>query len=142
MFYFQTNAAGKLSAIATEVPHGEHGKWETRHNIVTLSHAERIAAEATELTGDLYVGIDNGPSVWPRYDLIKAPKVGDKVSYAFNGDYYPDGEIVSVTPGSLRQVKTSTGHTYYRRKQTGNWKQTGGTWSLVPGHINERNPEF
>ena len=91
--------------------------------------------------GDHYLAVDGGEWISPRYDVVVAPKIGEEVSYAFNGDYYPDGTIVSMSE-SFKRVVTSTGNVYYRRKLTGTWKMTGGTWGMVHGHINERNPSF
>lgn len=142
MFYFKMNDADQVVAVAEKITNGEHAQWISRHKIADMLHANRIAREASQLDGRLFTAVDSGPNVWPRFDVVQAPKVGDKVSYGFNGDYYPDGEIVHVTAGTLRQVKTSTGNTYYRRKQTGSWVQKGGTWSMVQGHIDERNPSF
>lgn len=143
MLYFRLNTDGKVVQVAHDrIPEGENrAMWIARHEMVDLDYAKRIAAEATELTGTLHVGIDNGSNVWPRFDVAVAPAVGDKVSQGFNGDYYPDGVIVHVTPGTLRQVKTDTGSTYFRHKESGCWRKDG-TWSLVPGHRNERNPHF
>ena len=81
------------------------------------------------------------PSQYPRFDVVYAPQVGDKVSYAFNGDSYPDGVVTKVS-ASLRRIETSTGSVYYRRKSTGTWKKQGGTWWLVHGWHNDRNPHF
>ena len=97
---------------------------------------------ACEAAGQGEMGVDQGKWVSPRYRVVRAPQIGDKVSYAFHGDYYPDGEIVHITKGTMRIIKTSTGRKYYRRKNSSQWKQTGGTWSLVFGHINRWNREF
>ena len=83
---------------------------------------------------------DAGPHRSPRFSIVTPPAVGDKVSYAFNGDSYPDGEVVRVSK-SLRVVTTSTGSKFYRRRESGAWVQNG-TWSLVRGHVSERNPHF
>lgn len=111
-----------------------------RNDFGSIQVAEKVAAEATEMTGNRYIAIDAGSNVSPRYDVIEAPKVGDEVSYAFNGDYYPDGEIVQVSD-SLRRVVTSTGGVYWRKRQTGAWKKDK-TWTMVRGHIDRRNPHF
>jgi len=95
-------------------------------------------AEAALQPGQIVA--DNGPNVWPRFTVIDPPKVGDKVSYGFNGDYYPDGKIVAVGK-NYRTVTTSTGNKYWRRKESGSWL-LNRTWSLVPGHHDERNPHF
>lgn len=116
--------------------------WLSRWDFKTLSYADRIAEAATKHSGKLYIAIDSGPCVSPRFDVVEAPAVGDPVSYAFNGDSYPDGHITHVTPGTLRVVKTDTGSVYYRRRNSGNWRKKGGTWSMIEGHHNERNPSF
>ena len=143
--------AGKVVAVTTESPYtgtpalktfpgieydSVKGAWDFK----SFAEVEALAAELTSLTGKTYLPSDAGPSVSPRYDVFQPPAVGDKVSYAFNGDYYPDGEIVRVTP-SLRVI-TSTGSKYNRRKLTAGWVKVGGTWSLVQGHIDRRNQEF
>lgn len=114
--------------------------WIGRHDIVSLDHAKKLAAAAYALTGKLHMGIDNGECVWPRYDVIEAPVIGDEVSYAFNGDYYPCGTITKIS-ASMRRVETSTGTVFYRRKLSGRWVYNG-TWSMVHGHISKLNPSF
>lgn len=101
---------------------------------------QALADHVTKITGIKHIAIDDGPNVSPCYDIIKPPMVGDKVSYAFDGDYYPDGVIVRVT--AKYTVTTSTGNTYRRKKLTDGWFRPGGTWCLVSGHINERNLSF
>lgn len=129
------------------------GGWTSRVDFETLEFAELIAREATDnarrasISGNyqLYIAIDSGPGVSPRYDVIAAPMVGDQVSRGFNGDYYPAGRITHVTP-SLRVITTKeesgARYKFYRRGQTGRWVQAGGTWSLVPGVHNERDPHI
>ena len=102
--------------------------------------AEKYAKQISELTGKPYTAIDSGPGVSPRYDVGSIPQIGDKVSYSFNGDSYPDGVIVAIT--DKLQVTTSEGHKYRRRGLTGTWLRTGGTWSLIQGHHYEQNPHF
>lgn len=113
---------------------------ETRHDWKTMERAEEVAACFYALTGDVWVATDAGPGVWPRYDVAKAPRVGDVASRTFNGDYYPCGTVASVSE-SLRVVRTTSGHTFYRRGRSGAWV-SGGTWGLVAGHHDERNPSF
>jgi len=105
------------------------GNYETREEAEDIIEAfpGRIIADA-------------GPHRSPRFSIVTPPAVGDKVSYAFNGDSYPDGEVVRVSK-SLRVVTTSTGSKFYRRRESGAWVQNG-TWSLVRGHVSERNPHF
>jgi hypothetical protein len=110
-------------------------------NFYEMTEAQEAATTLTQETGKLHIATDEGEWVSPRYSVIEAPAVGDEVSYAFNGDYYPCGRIVKVST-SLRVIKTDTGATFYRRRQSATWKKEGGTWSLVRGHRSEKNPSF
>lgn len=114
--------------------------WETRNDWKTFAAAQKRAAEL----GAKYTATDSGEHVSPRYDVIAVPQVGDPVSYSFNGDTYPDGKIISVSHPDkhYRIVKTDTGSVYYRRGLRGAWVKRGGTWSMVSGHRNQRNPSF
>lgn len=107
-----------------------------------MSAAITMANWATRDLGELFLAVDRGSSVHPRYDVIRAPKVGEKVSYGFNGDYYPDGVITKVGGTDCSRVYTDTGSVYNRRRKTGSWIKRGGTWCMVMGHIDERNPSF
>lgn len=111
-----------------------------RNDITSMAHAEEIAADATALTGKLHVAADKGNGCYPRFDVIEAPRVGEKVSRCFNGDYYPAGTIVRVS-ASLKRVTTDTGVTFNRVRQSASWR-SNGTWYMTPGHKDERNPHF
>jgi hypothetical protein len=72
--------------------------------------------------------------------VAKLPQVGEKVSEAFNGDSYPRGEIVKVSPTG-KKVTTSTGHVFYRdSKRPGRW--ASGGFSMIKGHVEKQNPHF
>ena len=116
--------------------HGKLSGW----NIRKEAHAQYIAESATKETGDLYIATDAGEHCSPQYDVIKAPQVGDEVSYCFNGDSYPCGVITSISK-TLKKVTTSDGEEFYRRKNTGAWLYNK-YWSMVPGHVHRLNPEF
>jgi hypothetical protein len=115
--------------------------WKSRWDWPDLATVLSLAKYLTAMTGNTWLGIDNSASTSPRYDLMLAPKVGDPVSYGFNGDYTPDGHIVRITPGH-KTITTSTGKTYRRRGLRSSWLQPGGTWGMVKGHVSERNPHF
>ena len=136
----QSNTFGVLVEITEERYDYTDLSWVTRNDMKTLAQAEDTAAQASALTGKHYVATET-PACLPRFDVVAVPCVGDPVSYSFNGDTYPDGVITSVTT-SGKIVRTDTGSAYYRRAKTGAWVKTGGTWSLVSGHRNERNPHF
>lgn len=142
MLFLKLDAKGEVVEVSDNAKNCVRPEWQSRWDWKSLEQVQKLAASATKSTGKLHIGIDNGPCISPRYDVVQAPAVGDPVSYGFNGDYYPDGNIVHITEGTLRIIKTDTGSTYYRRKQSGSWKKEGGTWSLVAGHIDERNPHF
>ena len=108
--------------------------WHTK----PFSHVEQLAEQATKFYGTQYIAtIESGS---PKHDITRVPKVGDEVSYAFNGDCYPCGKIVHVT--DKLTVVTDEGKRFRRYKQTGCWRVEGGTWSLVHGHHYTQNPHF
>ena len=141
-FYRDTN---DNSLHASTNPVGTN--YTTRHDFGSFADAQAVADELNGFPslniapfGDKYIAIDCGRCVSPRYDVVEKPAKGDKVSYAFNGDYYPCGEITSISK-TLKRIKTTTGATFYRVRQTGSWKMNK-TWSLVAGHHDKRNPSF
>ena len=116
---------------------------ENRNDWKSLEAAQEVATALTAKYDALYIATDAGGHVSPRYDVIEAPKVGDAVSYEFNGDSYPCGHITAISD-SLRRIVATEGTTqrvFWRRKQTGAWIN-GGTWSLRPGHTYKQNPSF
>lgn len=160
MLYFKITEDLKVAEISDKFPdemrvHNPEGWWRRfdgsrvagwacRTDFDTMLMAQAIAAAASEKAGKLYMASDSGPSVSPRYDVVEAPAVGDDCSRGFNGDYYPVGKIVAITPGSMRIVTVDGPRgklRFYRRGERAAWVQAGGTWSLVPGVRNEWNPE-
>lgn len=111
--------------------------WETRNDWRTFEAAKEVAAAL----GPDYIATDAGQWVSPRYDITDVPKVGAKVSYEFNGDSYPCGEIASVSKFPHRLITTTEGQKFYRVRETGCWRYNK-TWSLRPGHVSKQNPEF
>lgn len=149
MLYFKLNSdktvaevAANLAKLPTEwASTSDDGSgWMTRHDIESVEHAAEIAESAKKVTGKTYLPIDSGKGVWPRFDVIEAPEVGEPVSYGFNGDYYPCGHIKSIS-ANFRLIVTTAGQKFYRRRQSANWVH-GKIWSLVNGHRSEMNPSF
>ena len=149
MLHFKVNAKQEIVEVTAEYPSqgsthrsasADGSGWMTRHDFKSLDHATEIAESAQKATGKTYLPIDKGNGAWPRFDVIEAPSVGDEVSYAFNGDYYPCGTIKSIS-ASFRLITTTEGQKFYRRRESGCWKYRG-VWSLVDGHRNELNPSF
>lgn len=156
MLYFHVNQRLEVTAITDMMPavlrdgtdptqwarHPSNpGRgWVNRNDFDNMMFAQAVADAATVFSGRKHIATDSGEWVSPRYDVIEAPAVGDEVSKAFNGDYYPQGTIVKISD-SMRVIETSTGLKFYRRKQSGAWINRG-TWSLVPGHHTEWNPHF
>lgn len=127
----------------TGVAEADGFSWINRNDLKTMAAAQALAEACNHdggHEGGMLVATDSGPGVSPRYDVIRLPTVGDEVSYSFNSDSYPDGKVVSISK-SLRVVRTDKGSAYYRRGLSGAWVKDG-TWSLVHGHINKRNPSF
>jgi hypothetical protein len=130
-------ASSGMSAVPAEL--WRDGRAVCRTDIKTFAQAEAIAEAATALRGTRFLATDS-PGTYPQFDVIEAPVVGDACSYGFNGDYYPDGVVAKITP-DYRIVTSSTGRRYFRRKLRGAWLHKG-TWSLVAGRVDRRNPEF
>jgi hypothetical protein len=83
-------------------------------------------------------------------------KVGQDVSYGFNGDWYHAGVVEKFSP-SGKYMHTSRGDKFVKvvrllRVQDGDrWSDRhcevfqslrGGTWSVCPGIHEEQNPHF
>jgi hypothetical protein len=128
------DSQGKL--LVAEVAPSYDPENENRNDWKTFEAADEVASKL----GPDYIATDAGPGVYPRYDVVRLPKVGDEVSYAFNGDSYPCGKITHVGK-SKRVVRTDGGRVFYRRKMTGSWVSEG-MWFLVHGHVSTRNPSF
>ena len=76
------------------------------------------------------------------YSTTQTFRVGDKVSKGFNGDCYPEGVIVKITPSGI--IATDTGEIFRPYKHNGammGWKSQR-TWWLVSGHHHKQNPSF
>ncbi|WXB48017.1 hypothetical protein WCWAEYFT_CDS0315 [Vibrio phage VB_VaC_TDDLMA] len=108
-----------------------------RNKFKTLESAQKVCEQFGE---DTYMVVDKGEYILPRFDVIEKPRVGDKVSYAFNGDSTPCGEIKSISK-SLKVITTTDGQKFYRKGLSGTWKYNK-TWSLISGHQEERNPHI
>lgn len=111
--------------------------WMNRNDFKSFAEVQEIAEKLTARFGVVYLPATHGTR---QFDVIKAPAVGDKVSKYFNGDAYPEGEIVRIT--GKWQVTTSTGVKFRRQQETGSWKEVNGSFYMIGGHINERNPHF
>lgn len=163
MLYFKIDAANEVVAVAEKVERltsedwaiyytGDRmeiankrpqGGWLCRNDIPIWLAAEELAESASKLTGEKYLATDAGEYTSPRFDVIKAPKVGDDVSKGFNGDFYPMGKITKISDDFKRiTVEGPRGKAvFYRRADTGTWKYKR-MWSLVMGVHSEWNPEF
>lgn len=147
LYVMVTRSEGKVvnAAPATELQVREgRGTVGRKHGIGIESrndwHTFEAAKEVAAALGPDYIATDAGEWVSPRYDVIELPKVGAPVSYAFNGDSYPCGEIASISK-SLKLIVTTEGQKFYRVRETGCWKYNR-TWSLQSGHVYKQNPEF
>lgn len=130
--HYTVDENGKVTKI------GEGNRWTSFR---TIEVAQEVCDAMNSLkTGNIYMVVDHGEHVRPRYDIVRKFKIGDAVSYAFNGDCYPDGTIKSVSQ-SGRRIVTTGGGVYYRRRQTGSWIKDG-TWTLIEGHYYKQNPSF
>lgn len=116
------------------------GTIQNRNDWKSFDRVTEIAAQLTAATGRIFLPTDDGEYVSPRYDVVDAPAINDEVSYAFNGDSYPDGVIVKIN-ANHRFIWTSNGNKYIRKGLTSRWVRNN-TWTLVSGHHFEQNPHF
>ena len=114
--------------------------WISARDFESKIDADAMAQYLTAMKGAPYLGCDAGSGHYPRYTVVAAPRLGDEVSYGFNGDYYPCGKITRITKGW--RVTTDGGKTFNRYKETGGWRMVGGTWWMVDGVVDERNPHI
>lgn len=113
--------------------------WASRHDWTSKEQVDNLALDLTERFDKVFIGVDNGGSISPRFDIIEAPKVGDMVSMGFNGDCYPVGVITAIS--ASMKVITAGDKRFYRRKESGVWKFSK-TWSMIKGEHNDRNPHI
>lgn len=143
MIYVGLNAKLEVEAV-TEKLEETHTRtdliWQSRWEWPTKAIVDYLADQITEYADELFIGIDNGASVSPRFDIIRAPKVGDEVSMGFNGDYYPQGKIKAIS-ASLKVITLDNGKRFYRRHETARWVYKK-TWTLIQGVKDERNPHL
>lgn len=130
-----------------ELPHSKIGPG-------LLYTADEVAAHLNH-GGQDYLPVDHGSNRAPRYEVVRAWKVGDPVSKTFNGDSYPVGYIVQVSAGKqyrvvAQQDKAQAGHetpegartVFYRRGNTSLWLETQPSgFHLILGHVSETNWE-
>ena len=82
-------------------------------------------------------------------------KVGDEVSYGFNGDWYYAGRVARITKKFLttdqgqkfslvvRTLWTKIAEHEYADVPTEVFRSVnGGTWALTKGRVEEQNPHF
>lgn len=163
MIYVHTDPATGLSRaiLAGSDEHRDpdiYRKAESRWDWNSYERAVEVAAKLNadaEAVGALdeqghvatYIAVDQGSGCSPRYDVIAGWYVGEKVSKGFNGDYYPVGTIVKMSADQrIITVQSDNPEVplrkFWRRKLTSCWLLTGGTWRLVSGVHNDKNPSF
>lgn len=114
--------------------------WISSRDLKSMEDAVQISAELESFTNRRYLPVDAGAGVYPRFRVIQAPKIGDKVSRSFNGDTYPCGEIIRITPSW--QIRTSSGVKFLRYRETGGWREACGSFFMIYGDLYEQNPHF
>lgn len=93
----------------------------------------------------------NSSALMP-YQVHTMPKVGDYVSTAFNGDYYPEGTITKISPTGAK-ITTSNGKVFQRSRKVDHdpdgrkfnraqWMETDSPFYMIHGYHDEKNPSF
>jgi hypothetical protein len=111
------------------------GNWDWS----SYEEAVDAAAQLTE-RGTKWLAVDEGSHTSPRYGVFEAYKIGDLVSYCFNGDCHPCGTIIRITP--TLTVVTSEGKRFRRVGSSSTWLMENGSWALTKGVHTDRNPSF
>lgn len=117
------------------------------HGINTMDDANKLAdlCNADKVNSRTWIATDAGEWVSPRYDVMHIPSIGDDVSYAFNGDYYPCGKVTKITTAPYRKIEATDKNgkvcVFWRQRQSGCWKYNK-TWNLIAGVHKKLNPEF
>ena len=123
----------------SEMLRAEMAQFISFHDCRDAQTGEAVVAQLNEEAGfEKYAVSERGG--YPKYSIFELPQVGDPISYGFNGDYYPCGEIKSIS-ATKKLIVSTTGAKFYRRNNSASWVKNG-TWSMVAGHIDERNPHF
>lgn len=95
----------------------------------SYDQVETVAKLANQFVGsDAFMAIDGGHGTWPRYDVIKKPKIGDIVQ-SYDTQYKDEGNIVSISP-TLTTVKTSSGKTFNRIRMSSLWRSKDGKFMV------------
>lgn len=116
-------------------------RMDRKNRFKTMTEAQDRAELLTNQTGEHHVAYESNYSI-NRFIAQRLPQVGDDASMGFNGDYYPCGKIVRISP-TYNRITTSNGVAFTRVGPC-SWVRGGkrGTFSLIQGVINRRNPEF
>lgn len=126
--------------VYTGLPLKNATGWMSSRDFFSFEDAQTMSSYLTAMTGTMWLAADEGRGVYPRFRIVEAPKVGDKVSKSFNGDSYPCGEITRITPTWI--VTTSDGSKFRRFKESGGWREQGRGFWMIGGHVYEQNPHF
>lgn len=139
MLNFLLDEFGGVCGVTDEYPDRRTTRFENRNDFRTFERAKEVSEMANLAAEGRYIPTDAGPSVSPRYDVVRAYEVGEKVSISFNGDAYPAGEIVRISASG--RVITTTDRKFYRVGLSGSWRSEG-TWFLARGHFSKQNPHL
>lgn len=141
MLNFLMNARNELIAVVDQIPDHD-SNYVNRNDFSSFEMAQAMADKANLLTSDFryFIPVDSGSGSYPRFDVIRAPRVGDLVSQSFNGDSYPRGKIVKISK-TLKKITTDTGHIFWRNGNSGQWLVNRYA-SMIQGHVREQNPGF
>jgi len=122
----------------------EYDEAKTTPDYKSKAEVDALALRLTAMSGKHWIGFDDGPGTSHQFGVMEVPRIGDDVSYGFNGDYRPCGKITKITKGLRITATDEKGHTmvFNRKKETSGWKRVGGTWWLVKGIHDERNPHI
>lgn len=139
MLFFIRLATGQYSVHRLDTPQDadlyasamQAGISVDRNDICSWREACEVAANVEGAGPDEYMAVDNGPTEWPRYDVVRAWKIGDRARMVFNGDGFDCGQVCRVSPDYKRirvtGIKGPRGGrkalTFKRQGKSGVWKR-------------------
>lgn len=110
-----------------EFPGVVYDKVKCSPDYESFEEVQDIAVKISEITGQQWIAYDDGEWTSHRFGIMEPPKVGDEVSYGFNGDYYPCGTIAKITKAGVSRLAKAKSSTVVIKSVR------AGLWLAAPG---------
>ena len=145
MLFFIRLATGQYSAHRLDTPQDadlyasamQAGTSVDRNDLCSWKEACEVAANVEGACPGDYMAIDNGAmNEWPRYDVVRAWKIGDHARMVFNGDGFDCGQVCRVSADCKRiRVTGREGPRGGRKPMTFKRQGKSGVWKRGAFHL-------